>query len=161
MIPYTVREPIRVDRSKTWAYMPTMTISPFDNRTYYTIPVATNASILQIDVESSDFVVLKIIRDVTGDLFFERKRSGSWTYFWTSPHFHFGHWSFVFHNPSSSSVNVTAILTEFYLKVTEYRYVEYYRSLLHPLYGYAGIIAIIAGTALNVIHVSHEAKRQN
>lgn len=127
--------------------MPTITISPFKNVTYYKIPVATNASIMQIDVESSDF--------------FERKGSGTWTHFWTSPKLDYGYWRFVFHNPSSSSVNVTAILTEFYLKITEYKNVEYYRSLLNSLYGYAGVIAIIAGTTLNVIHVSREDKRRN
>ncbi|UCE29155.1 MAG: hypothetical protein JSV85_07900 [Candidatus Bathyarchaeota archaeon] len=159
MVPYNVLELARVDSSKTWGYMPRMTISPFDNVTYYIIPVATNASILQIDVESSDFVVLKIIRDVTGDLFFEARRSGTWTYFWTSPHFYFGHWRFVFHNPSSYSVNVTATLTEFYPKATKYIEVEYYRSLFEPLDGYIGLISILTGTAIYVIHQSREAKR--
>jgi len=160
MISYTVREPIRVDRSKTWVN-DTFTLMPFNNRTYLLDSVVKNTSIIQVDMESPDFIVLKIISDDTGELYVERKGRGIWTSFWTPLKLGYDIWRFVFYNPSSASVNVTAKVTEFYLKVTEYRNVTYYRSLLDPVYGYTGIIAIIAGTALNVIHVSREAKRRN
>jgi len=160
MIAYTVSEPIRVDRSKTWAN-DTFTLLPSYNRTYLLDSVVKNTSIIQVDVESSDFIVLKIVSDDTGELYVERKGRGTWTSFWTPLKLGYDIWRFVFHNPSSTQVNVTAKITEFYLKVTEYREVTYYHSLFDPLYGYIGIIAIIAGTTLNVIHVSREVKRRN
>lgn len=159
-VPYTVGEQVRVDKSKTWVD-DTFTVVPFNNRTYLLDSVVKNTSIIQVDVESPDFVVFKIISDDTGELYVERKGRGIWTSFWTPLKLGYDIWRFVFHNPSSAWVNVTAKVTEFYLKVTEYRNVTYYRSLLDPVYGYTGIIAIIAGTTLNVIHVSREAKRRN
>jgi len=160
MVPYTVGKQTRVDKSKTWVD-DTFTLMPSYNRTFNLDSVEENKSIIQVDVESSDFVVFKIISLATGKVWFERKTKRDVTSYWTSPSLGYGNWYFVFHNPSSTSVNVTARATQFFLKATEYREVTYYRSLLDPLYGYIGIIAIIAGTTLNVIHVSCEAKRRN
>ena len=70
-------------------------------------------------------------------------------------------WDFVFHNPSSTPVNVTAKISEFYLKVTEDKEVTYYRSLFDPFYGYNEIVAIIFVIGLNVMHMSREAKSRN
>jgi hypothetical protein len=157
VVPYTVIEPIRVDRSKTWVD-DTFTLSPHHNISYYLDSVIKNTSIFQVDIGSSVHILFRIINDDENMLVFEWQKGG--TLFWTPPSPGYDIWLFVFHNPSSASVNVTARVTEFYLKITEYRNVEYYRSLLDHLYGYIGIIAIIAGTAINVVHVSREAKRQ-
>lgn len=159
MIPYTVREQLRVDKSKTWVE-DTFALTPLKNRTYYLDSVLENTSIIQVDMESSDFIVLKIISDNTGKLWYERKARGIRSSYWTPPTEAYEIWRFVFHNPSSTPVNVTAKVTEFYLKVTEYREVTYYRSLFDPVYGYSGIIALIVAIGLNVIHVSREAKNK-
>ncbi len=160
MVPYTVMEEVRVDRSKTWVD-DTFVLMPFKNRTYGLDSIIKNTSIIQVDVYSSDFVALKIISDDTGKLYVERKGRGTWISFWTPPKMGYDIWDFVFHNPASTSVNVTAKISEFYLKVTEDKEVTYYRSLLDPFYGYNGIVAIIVAIGLNVIHISREAKRRN
>jgi hypothetical protein len=158
MVPCMVREPFRVDRSKTWED-DTFTLQPNSNRTYILDSIAQNWSIFQVDVDSSDFIVFKIISYTTGEIWFEIESRWDVTSYWTPPLLGHGIWRFVFHNPSSTPVNVTAKITEFYLKITEYRDVTYYRSFVDPVYGYVGILLIIAGTALNVAHASREARK--
>lgn len=159
MAPYTIMEPVRVDKSKTWVD-DTFVLMPFKNRTYELDSIIKNTSIFQVDVDSSDFVLFKIISDDTGDRWLEGPRSLP-TYFWTPPKVGYDVWDFVFHNPASTQVNVTAKITEFYLKVTEDREVTYHRSLFDPFYGYNGIVAIIVALGLNVIHISRESKSRN
>lgn len=159
MVPYSVRQQVRVDKSKTWVE-DTFSLTPFKNRTYYLDSVLENTSIIQVDIESSDFIVLKIIIDNTGKLWYERKATGIRSSFWTPPTEAYEIWRFVFQNPTSTSVNVTAEVTEFYNKVSEYQEVTYYRSLFDPVYGYNGIIALIVAIGLNVIHISREAKNK-
>lgn len=159
-VPYTIMEPVRVDKSKTWVD-DTFVLLPFQNRTYELDSIIKNTSILQVDVDSSNFVLFKIISDDTGKLYVERKGRGTWISFWTPPKMGYDVWDFVFHNPASTSVNVTAKISEFYLKATEDKEVTYYRSLLDPFYGYNGIAAIIVATGLNIIHVIREARRRN
>ena len=160
MVPYTVMEEVRVDKSKTWVD-DVFVLMPFKNRTYELDSIIKNTSIIQVDVHSSDFIALKIISDDTGELYVERKGSGTWISFWTPPKMGYDVWNFVFHNPSSTSVNVTAKIWEFYLKVTEDREFTCYRSLFDPFYGYNGIVAIIVAIGLNVIHISRESKSRN
>ncbi len=158
MVPYTVREPTRVDRSKVWAD-DAFVLSPFTNRTFVLDSLAENASIFQIDVNSSDFVILKIVRFPMGEVWFERTMK-SRTSYWTLP-FQYGIWNFVFVNPSSASIDAAVKITEFYVKIIEYQNVTHYRSLLDPVYGYLGIAAIIVETALNLIQASRDAKRRS
>lgn len=73
MVPYTVREPFRVDRSKTWVDK-TFTLSPNYNKTYYLDSVIKNTSIFQIDIESSDSILFRIINDDENVLVFEWQR---------------------------------------------------------------------------------------
>jgi hypothetical protein len=158
MVPYEVREQVGVDRSKTWAD-DTFVLMPLENRTYSLDSVLENVSIIQVDMESSDFIVLRIISDNTGKLWYERQARGIRSSYWTPPTEAYEIWRFVFHNPSSMSVNVTAKVREFYFKITEYQDVTYYRSLLDPIYGYSGIIALIVAIGLNVIQVSRQPKK--
>lgn len=160
MVPYTVMEQVRVDRSKTWVDE-TFVLMPFKNRTYGLDSIIKNTSIIQVDVYSSDFIALKTISDDTGKLYVERKGRGMWISFWTPPKMGYDVWDFVFHNPASAQVNVTARIREFYLKVTEDKEVTYYRSFFDPFYGYSGIVAIIVAIGLNVIHLIREAKSRN
>jgi hypothetical protein len=146
-VPYTVGEWVRVDMSRTHvdeAFVLTL----FTNRTYRQDSLVRNSSIIQIDVNSSDFVILKIFSYETGELCLERRARGDWITFWTPPHL--GNiYSFVFQNPSSAAIDVTAKITEFYFKGTEYQKTTHYRPLLEPIYGYIGIIAILISIALN------------
>jgi len=158
--PYKVMEEVRVDKSKTWVD-DTFVLMPFKNRTYELDSVAENISIIQVDVDSSDFIVLKIISDTTDTVWFERETRWDVTSYWTPPSLGYGIWDFVFHNPASTQVNVAAKVTEYYLKATEDKEVTYYRSLFDPFYGYNGIAAIIVAIGINIIHVSREAKRRN
>jgi len=161
MVPYTVMEEVRVDKSKTWVD-DTFVLMPFKNRTYELDSVAENISIFQVDVDScDDYYVLKIISLASGEVWFERKTRRTRASYWTPPSLGYGIWDFVFHNPSSTSVNVTAKISEFYLKATEEREATYYHSLFDPFYGYTGIAAIIVAIGLNIIHVSREAKSRN
>lgn len=159
MIPYTVMEPVRVDKSRI-RLDDTFVLPPFKNTTFELDSIIKNTIILQVDVDLSNPILFKIISDDTSELWFESRRSLP-TYFWTAPKMGYDAWDFVFHNPSSAQVNVTAKITEFYLKATEEREATYYRSLFDPFYGYSGIIAIIVAIALNVMHMSREAKRRN
>jgi len=158
MVPYTVREQVRVDKSKTWVD-DTLVLMPLGNRTYSLDSVIKNTSIFQVDVESSDFIFFRIISDDTGELWLERRGRGTWASFWTPPKLGYDVWRFGFYNPSSMSVNVTAKVREFYFKITEYQDVTYYRSLLDSIYGYSGIIALIVAIGLNVIQVSRQPKK--
>lgn len=160
MVPYTVREPTRVDRSKVWAD-DAFVLPPFTNKTFAMDSVVQNVSIIQIDVNSSDFVVFKIISFKTSEVWFEEERRWEQTYYWTPPSLGYGIWRFVFQNPSSASIDAAVKITEFYLKITEYQNVTHYRSLLDPVYGYSGIIAIIVATTLNLIQASRDAKRKS
>jgi hypothetical protein len=130
---------------------------PFKNRTYEPDSIIKNTSILQVDVDSSNFVLFKIISDHTGDRWFERK-TRTRTSFWTPPKMGYDVWDFVFHNPASTPVNVTAKILEFYFKVIEDREVTRYRSLFDPLYGYNGIIVVIVATGPSFIYISREVK---
>lgn len=112
-------------------------------------------------MDSSDYIVLKIISEATDTVWFERETRWDVTSYWTPPSLGYGIWDFVFHNPAPTQVNVTAKITEFYLKATAEREATYYRSLFDPFYGYSGIIAIIVANGLNVMHMSREAKRRN
>jgi hypothetical protein len=150
--PYTVMERVRVDKAKTWVD-DAFVLMRFENRTFYLDSVGENRSIIQVDVDSSDFIVFKIISRVTDEIFLERETRWDVTSYWTPPSLGHGTWRFVFQNPSSTQVDVTVRAREFFLKATEYRDVTYYRSVLDPFYGYNGIIAIIAGIALNIVHV--------
>ncbi len=123
-------------------------LTPFANRTYGQDSLVRNSSIIQIDVNSSDFVLLKIFSYETGELCLERRARGDWTSFWTPPHLG-NSYSFVFQNPSSAAIDVTAEVTEFYLKATEYQKATHYRLLLEPIYGYIGIIAMLISIGLN------------
>lgn len=159
MIPYTVGEQVRVEKSKTWED-DTFALMPFKNRTCLLDSIVQNTSIIQIDVESSDFIVLKIISDATDKVWFERETRWDVTSYWTSPSLGYGNWRFVFYNPSSTPVNVTAKVTEFFLKATEYREATHYRPMLDPFYGYSGMVALIIAIGLNIMYISHVAKRQ-
>jgi hypothetical protein len=159
MVPYTVMERVRVDNPKTWVD-DTFVLMPFNNRTYELDSIIKNTSILQVDVDVSGFVLFKIISDDTGELWSESPRSLP-TYFWTPPKMGYDVWDFVFHNPGSTPVNVTAKVTEYYFKATEYEEVTYHRSLFDLFYGYNGIAAIIVAIGLNVIHLIREAKNRN
>jgi len=148
---YTVMEKVRADRAKTWVD-DTYVLMPFENRTYKMDSVIKNTSIFQIDLQLSAKALFKIINDDENTLVFEWPKGG--TFFWTPPPLGYDIWLFVIDNPSSAQVNVNAKITEYFLKTTEYRDVTYYRSVLDPFYGYNGIIAIILGTALNIVYVS-------
>ncbi len=160
VVPCTVMEQVRVDRSKMWVD-DTFVLMPFKNRTYELDSIIKNTSIIQVDVYSSDFIALKIISDDTGELYVERKGRGTWISFWTPPKMGYDVWNFVFQNPASTSVNVSAKISEFYLKVTEEREATYYHSLFDPFYGYNGIVAIIVAIGLNIINLIRGAKRRN
>jgi len=155
---YTVMERVRVDKAKTWVD-DTYVLTPFENRTYKMDSVIRNTSIFQIDLQLSAKALFKIINDDENTLVFEWPKGG--TFFWTPPPLGYDIWLFVIDNPSSAQISVTAKITEYFLKTTEYRDVTYYRSVLDPFYGYNGIIAIIAGTALNIIYLSREARKQS
>jgi hypothetical protein len=147
MVPYTLGAWVRVDMSRTHLDE-AFVLTPFANRTYRQDSLVRNSSIMQIDVNSSDFVILKIFSYETRELCLERRARGDWITFWTPPHL--GNiYSFVFQNPSSAAIDVTAKITEFYLKATEYQKTTHYRPLLEPIYGYTGIIAILISIALN------------
>lgn len=95
-------------------------------------------------------IVSTILSYSSDEVWFTIETRGDATFFWTAPQSG-PCFRFVFFNPSSVAVNVTAKVTEFYLKTTERRDFTYYRSFLDPIYGYSGIIAIIVGTALNIV----------
>jgi hypothetical protein len=158
-VPYTVMERVRVDKAKTWVD-DAFVLMPFENRTF-PLQAGVNGSIIQVDVDSSDFIVFKIISGITDEVFLERRTRWDVTSYWTPPYLGHGAGYFVFHNPSSTQVDVTVRAREFFLKATEYSDVTHYRSVLDPFYGYNGIIAIIAGTALNIIYLSREARKQS
>jgi hypothetical protein len=161
MIPYTVSEPTRVDRSKTWVD-DIFTLLPNSNRTYHLDSVAKNWSIFQIRINRSDALVFKIAQEYKQKVVFQSQiglggGGVEIVLFWTPPFDSL--WLFVFENPYETSVNVTGKVTEFYSKIIEYKEATYYHSLLDHVYGYTGIIAIIAGTALNIIHVSRSQRK--
>lgn len=157
MMPYTVVEEVRVERSKTWLDE-MFTLQPNKNRTHVFDSIARNRSIFQMDLKPSLPMVFKIVDYNRGELVFEWLRGG--TIFWT-PLSIAGNWRFIFENPSSTTMNVSATVTEFYIKATEFKEITYYRSLLDPLYGYNGIIAVIVAIGLNVMHIIREAKSRN
>lgn len=148
-VPYTVRERVRIDRSRTWVD-DAFILMPSQNYTRYGGSSFKNESIYQVDVESSDLIVTTILSVHSGEVWFTIETRRDATFFWTQPQSD-GYFSFVFLNPSSVSVSVTARVTEFYLKSTEYRDFTYYRPFLDSIYGYSGIMAIIMGTALNIV----------
>jgi len=154
MVPYSVREQIRVDRSKTWVD-DTFTLQPNKNRTYVLDSVVKNWSIFQIRINKSDALVFKIAQEYKQKVVFQSQIGPGGggveiVLFWTPPFSSL--WLFVFENPYETSVNVTGKVTEFYLKVTEYRNVTYYRSLLDQSFAYVGIIIIISGIMMNSVY---------
>ncbi|MCW4053303.1 MAG: hypothetical protein NWE84_00065 [Candidatus Bathyarchaeota archaeon] len=157
MGPYTVREPFRVDRSKTWID-DTFTLQPNSNRTYILDSIAQNWSIFQMDLKPSLPMVFTIRDYIRGELVFEWLRGG--TIFWTAPSIT-GIWVFVFQNPSSTAMNVSANVTEYYPKVTEYRDVTYYRSVFDPIYGYVGMAVLVMVIGVNAMYISRELKKRN
>jgi hypothetical protein len=91
VVPYTVMEPVRVDRSKTWMEE-TFTLQPNKNRTHVFDSIARNLSIFQMDLQPSLPLVFKIVDDNRGELVFEWLRGG--TIFWT-PLSIGGNWRFL------------------------------------------------------------------
>lgn len=156
-VPYTVRELVRVDKSRTWMD-DSLVLMPFQNINYFGRTSVANSSIIQIEVNSSDFIVFRIIEDDGDEPSFEKVVMER-TLYWTPPRSDV--WQPAFYNPSSTQVNVTAKITEFFPKTTEYGEVIHYRSMLEPFYGYIGIAALIIAIGLNVIHISREAERQD
>jgi len=157
MVPYTVRERVRVERSKVWADE-SFVLTPFGNRAFGLDSIVMNVSIFEIVLLPSSPIVFRIIDDTRDELVFEWLRGG--TIFWTPPSVS-GIWDFSLENPSSTLVNVSMTITEFYVKATEDQNVTYYRSFLDPVYGFSGIIAIIVGTALNLTLTSCRSRDQN
>lgn len=66
-----------------------------------------------MDLQPSLPMDWKIVDDTRGELVFEWLRGG--TIFWTPPSIG-GNWRFIFENPSPTTMNVSATVTEFYLK---------------------------------------------
>jgi hypothetical protein len=154
MVPYTVREEVRVDKSKTWIDE-NFALPPSTNRSRLIDSVASNNSIFEIVLMPSSPIVFRIISFSRDELVFEWLRGG--TIFWTPPSLG-GIWRLYFGNPSSTMVSVNVTVTEFYVKATEEQNVTYYRPLLDPITGFSGIIAIIIGTALNLRQTLSHAK---
>lgn len=152
MVPYTVGEYVRVDKSRKWID-DTFLLRPESNITYVLDSITQNHSIFQMDLKPSLPMVFRIIDDNNDELVFEWLRGG--TIFWAPPSLS-GNWRFVFKNPSSAEMGVSVTVREYYLKITEYREDTYYRSLFDPVYGHVGIILIIAGTAMNVMYVLYQ-----
>ena len=157
VIPYTIMEEVRVDKSKTWVDED-FTLQPNRTRTYLLDSILRNGSIFQIALKPSLPMIFRIIDDERSELVFEWLRGG--TILWTPPS-RSNDWRFISYNPSSTPMNVSVAVTEFYLKATEYKEATYYRSLLDPFYGYNGIVAIIVATGRNVIHLIRGAKSRN
>lgn len=157
-VPYTVRELVRVDKSRTWMD-DSFVLMPFENKNYWARTSVANSSIIQIEVNSSDVIIFKIIEDDGDEPWFEEGPRRGRTFYWTPPKSNV--WQPAFYNPSSTQVNVTAKITEFFPKTTEYRDVIHYRSMLEPFEGYSGIAALIIAIGLNVLHISREAERQD
>jgi hypothetical protein len=155
-VPYTVSEQVRVDREKTWVDE-TFVLLPSENRTFVLDSIGENASIFQVDVNSSDLVAFRIVAYATSKVWFELEGREDFTSYWTPP-LSFGIWRFVFHNPSTGSVNVSAKVTEFYLKITEDRVVTHYRPMLDAVYGYLGVGLVIVGVVLNLVYTSRPQK---
>ena len=157
-VPHTVRELVRVDKSRTWMD-DSFVLMPFENKNYFARTSVANSSIIQIEVNSSDVIVFKIIEDDGDEPWFEEGPRRGRTFYWTPPKSSV--WQPAFYNPSSTQVNVTAKITEFFPKTTEYMDVVHYRSMLKPFDGYSGIAALIIAIGLNVLHISREAERQD
>ena len=155
-VPYTMREQIRVDREKTWVDE-AFVLNPSMDRDFILDSIVQNVSIFQIDVNSEDFITFKIIAVSTDKVWFEREARWDFTSYWTPP-LSFGIWRFIFHNPSTGSVNVTAKVTEFYLKITEDRVVTHYRPMLDAVYGYVGVVLVMLSLVLNLVHASRPQK---
>jgi len=150
-VPHTVRELVRVDKSRTWMD-DSLFLMPFENKNYFARTSVANSSIIQIEVNSSDVIVFKIIEDVGDEPWFEKEVWRERTLYWTPPKSSV--WQPAFYNPSPTQVNVTAKITEFFPKTTEYMDVIHYRSMLEPFDGYSGIAALIIAIGLNVLHIS-------
>lgn len=74
-VPYTVGGQVRVDRS--WIHVnEAFVLMPLMNRSYLLDSIVKNTSILQVDVDSSDFIILQILSDDTGELYLERRGRG-------------------------------------------------------------------------------------
>ena len=155
-VPYSVRNEIKVERKKTWIDE-TFILPPNTNRSYLLDSVFRNTSIFQIDTASSSLTVFRIINDDENKQVFEWQEGG--IFFWTPPSFGYDLWRFVFHNPSSIEVSVTAKVTEYYLKVRDYETIVQYRTVLDVAYGYAGLGLIIATVVFNAAYISRLENR--
>jgi len=147
MVPYMVREQIRVERSKTWLDEE-FVLYPNEIKIYLLDSVMRNSSIFQIDLYPSSQIVLSIVNFVRNETVFEWLRGGE--IFWTPPSRH-DVWRFIFGNPSDVVVSVNTTVTEYYLKVNESKYVTYFHSYLDPAYGYLGVGLVMAGVVLNFV----------
>lgn len=157
VVPYTVMEEVRVDKSKTWVDE-VFILQPNRTKTYLLDSILRNGSIFQIALKPSLPMIFRIIDDERSELVFEWLRGG--TILWTPPS-RSNDWRFISYNPSSTPMNVSIAVTEFYLKATEDKEVTYYRSFFDPFYGYNGIIAVIVAIGLNIIRQVREAKSRN
>jgi hypothetical protein len=94
VVPYTVMEPVRVDRSKTWVDE-TFTLQPNKNGTHVFDSIARNLSIFQMDLQPSLPMACKIVDDNRREQVLEWLRGG--TIFWIPPSIS-GNWRFLCRN---------------------------------------------------------------
>lgn len=85
-----------------------------------------------------------------------------WTeYYWTPPRP--DAWNseigFLFDNPSISEINISFVVTRYSLKVTEYRDVIRYRSLIDPHFAYVGISLTMTGVGVDLGNILYQRKR--
>ena len=166
MMPYATLEPFRVDKSEI-LLNDSFTLHANTNKTYLFDSLVKNTSILEIYWQVSDAIGFKIIDQGNGRLEFSGRGQwrqltiGQWEgeAFWTPPIN--SEWLFVHYNPFSTPRNVTVKVTEYYLKVVEYRNVTRYQPLLDPNYGYAGVAFIVVATVLNLAPLVHESWREH